>query len=225
MKKALIVLLIIYLFMQLYLPGMAEDKIRQGLLDNIDQAEGLVVDARSFPAWEILFSQRVDHLNIRAESIVLDRLKLNSLRGEYRDVSYSDGEVSGKNTDLSVYVSEKALNNFVNQKYSNLNDFMVNIEPDMVYLSGYVDFLDAKFKVQLSGTLELTRVNKIVFEPGKFSVEEVDIPVSLLKSFVNNLGFTLNLDQYNIPLTVEKIRVSSDKLILEGGTSAEGTVQ
>ena len=40
MKKALIILLIIYLFMQLYLPGMAEDKIRQGLMANIDQEIG-----------------------------------------------------------------------------------------------------------------------------------------------------------------------------------------
>jgi hypothetical protein len=80
--------------------------------------------------------------------------------------------------------------------------------------------MEARIKLQLSGSFKLVKTNQIVFEPGQFSVEEVNIPVSLLKKFVKDMGFTLNLDKYNIPLIVEKIRVSSDKLVLEGGSSA-----
>ena len=225
MKKALVILLIIYLFMQLYLPGVAEDRIKEGLMANIDQVEGLEVDARSFPAWEILFSQRVDHLKIEADWLVLEQLRLDSFRGEYKNVSYGDQVIYGKNTDLSVNISEDSLNKYVNDKYSSFNNFKVNLEPENVHLAGHMDFLDARIKVQLSGKLTLADINEIAFEPGKFSVEEVDIPVSLLKKFVRDLGFTLDLNQYNIPLMVEDLRVSNDQLILEGGTTAGRTVQ
>lgn len=220
MKKILplLALVFFYLIFQFYMPQVAEDQIGKGLIAHTDQVEGLKIEVSSFPAWEIFFEKRIDLLKIKAKWLEVDGLKLESFYGKYQDVSYKDRVISGQNTDLNFYITEQSLNRYLKKHYPSLSSFKVDFSSDDVNLTGSVRLLGSEIPLNLTGSFSLTDINNIVYIPGEFKVDKIEIPLSLIREITGDMSFTIDLNQLEIPIKVEKLELKEDRIEIKGGT-------
>lgn len=219
-KKYLIIifLLVLYLGMELFLPLMVENRIKKGIRNHTESVKELEVEVDSFPAWELLFS-RADRVKLTAEMINIGGLPLRSISALYRDVLINKGQINGNNTDLNILIYESELNKYIVNKHSELKNFQIQLIPEQVYLSGDLKIFESKIKIRLSGKFAITKPDKISFVPENIKIEKLQIPGSVIKNFTNQLGFSFDLANLNLPLKVEKIKVSEKELHLLGGVS------
>ena len=153
MKKILplILLLLFYLIFQLYLPGMVENEIKESLENYVDEVEGLKVEVSSFPVWEIITKNKVDKLQIKSDSFVIEGLKFEDFQGEYTNVSYKEEIISGENTDLDFYLTESALNRYMKDNYTALENFDIDLKTQSVNLNGKIKIFSTDILIKLKG--------------------------------------------------------------------------
>ena len=212
----IIILLLVYLGLELFLPGIAEKKVRKGILNYTDEVKSLEIEANSFPAWELLFS-RVDNINIKASYLKMKGLRLDNISASYQDIVLKEGIIKGKNKDLNILITEKSLNDYLAAQYPGLSNFDIILNPDQVFMEGYINFFNNKIMLQLNGKFTVKEANKITFIPKDVKIEDLKISKALIQKFVKDLGFSFNLSQLNFPITVEKIEITDKKLYLLGG--------
>ncbi len=215
-KYIILIALIFYLVMQILLPVMAEKKIKNSIFEQVDSVENLKVEVSSFPAWEILFS-RLDRVEVKAVNLSKGQLMVDQIDSRYRDVSIRDDMIIGENTELNIVLSEENLNKYIENMYPELNNFVVKLNPGQIYLSGFVNFFEKRIDFQLTGALLVKERNLITFSPENLSLDEFQVPGELIKSFVKDLGFSIDLSRYNFPIRVEKIKVDSGYINFLGG--------
>ena len=220
MKKVspIISILIFYLIFQIYLPGVAENQIEKNIINYVDEVEGLSVKASSFPAWKIITEDKLDHLEVKAESFIIDGLKFEGFEGKYQDVSYKDQIIKGENTDLYFYLTETSLNEYLQVKYPEFKNFDIDLKDRDVILNGKLEVFDSTIELYLIGDFKLNDINNIVYTPNEFKVEKLEIPVSLIKEITGDMSFSIDLSQYNIPIKVENLRLKEDRIELSGGS-------
>ncbi|MFW6409441.1 MAG: DUF2993 domain-containing protein [Halanaerobiales bacterium] len=220
MKKIVLLFLLLILLLQLYLPGMAAENIKNLLFEEVDTGENVQVEVRSFPAWEILLQKRVDHLNITADSITFQKLKLENVNAKYENTHYNREKFNGENTDLTFHIKESTLNNYLSEKYPELEGMDINLAPDRVNMAGYINVFDNKFEIRVGGDLSFDKTNKLNFTPEEFRVEEISLPGYITKNILKDLKFVIDFDQLQIPLKAEEVKVGSDRIHISGGLSA-----
>ncbi|MFO7819941.1 MAG: LmeA family phospholipid-binding protein, partial [Halanaerobacter sp.] len=121
MKKiGLILVLIILVSLQFFLPRYTAGQLEESLQEEVDDYQSLQVELNSWPAVE-LFLNRADQVEIKGDNIVVDRLRLATLRAEFRDLKLAeragDWEViSGENSSLYLLVKEQDLNDYLKTK-------------------------------------------------------------------------------------------------------------
>lgn len=222
-KKALfwniiLVLLLFILGAELLLPRLARQKFREILVRESDSIEELAISASAFPAFKILLG-RLDYVEIKAAEVVVDGLSLKSLLLKYQDVRLRDQSFSGDNTILQILLEEEGLNRYIKARYPELKDFTIGLLPGQVVLGGAVTFLEATIRLQLAGRLFITEQAEIEFVPENLQVEDVKIPLNLIQKYVNKLGFSFDLKELEIPLTIDQIEVSAGELRIIGEKS------
>lgn len=211
----LVVLFLVILIIEIYLPLLAENRVRDIIVSQIEQADRLTVEVASFPALEVL-AGRIDHLEVDAEGVVVDGLYLNKLLARYREVSYSKDDFQGINTILDIIITEKALNDYIHKRYPDLQNFRISLQPDLVILKGTLKIFEARIGLQLSGRMTIDEDQVVAFRPENLQVEEFNIPSSLLQNYLNDLGFIFDLKSLNIPLKVDEIVISQGEVRVYG---------
>lgn len=209
------------LIAQLFLPQFAVNKLRNILEKETDSIDYLDVDITSFPALEIL-TGRIDHVVIASEGMKIDNLYLDTFNVSYRDIILKKGGFTGVNTDLEVVISEGSINDYVNSKYHDLKDFVIQITPDQVLLQGLISIFEADFQLKLSGNFVINDQQNIYFVPEDFQIEDIKVPVGLLKSYIEKLDFSFNLKELGVPMDISDINLISGFIKINGGVQERG---
>ena len=215
----ILIILILYLVMEIFFPVLAEKEIRNNIVEQIDSVQLLEVNANSFPAWEMILT-KIDRVEINASKLVIDGLLIESIATKYRDLYIKDNKIMGENIDLKFVISEQALNKYIIEKYPELSNFRVKFVSGHAYLSGQLNFFNKKVNIQLTGKFNVKEKNIIDFEPVNLKIEKLEIPGEVVKKFIEESGFTINLNKLNMPLNVEKIKIVSARMYLMGGLYA-----
>ena len=210
------IILLGILISQLFLPGFAADKLRSVFEQETDSIDKLDINIASFPALKIL-TGRIDHVFIESEGLMLDNLYLDSFNIRYRDILLQKNGFTGNNTYLEAVISEVAINNYIKSKYPELEDFHLKITGEQVLLEGSINFFEADINLKLSGNFVINDNQDIYFIPDNFQIENLRIPVDLLKNYIERLNFSLSLKELNIPLNISEINLISGYIIISGG--------
>ncbi len=217
----IIIVLIIIIISQLFLPPFAADKLRDVLEQETDSIDKLEINIASFPALKIL-TGRVDHVFIKSQGLQSNNLYIDSFDVSYRDIILQKGSFYGINTYLEAVISENAIDKYVSATYPELNDFQLNITPEQVLLEGSISVFDTSFNLKLSGNFIINDREDIYFVPDDFQVENIKIPISLLKSYIEKIDFSFNLEELGIPLDISEIQLMSGYIIIKGGILEKG---
>ena len=186
----IILIISLYIASEIILPRIAEKRIREEILTRIDAVEELKIDARVFPAFKLLFS-RIDKLEVEARGLQRNHLYLKDIKANYQEILITDNrQIMAQNTGLKVLITQKALNSYLDNNYPHLENFQIKLTPGQVFLQGYLNILENKFKINLAGEFTIRNKNKIYF-----------LPESSPNSSRYPLGFTINLSS-KIPLGI-----------------------
>ena len=226
MKKiGLILVLIILVSLQFFLPRYTARQLEESLQEEVDDYQSLQVDLNTWPAVE-LFLNRADQVEIKGDNIVVDRLKLATLRAEFRDLKLAEraGDwevVRAENRSLYLLLREKDLNDYLKTK-DELDIFKrvkLDLTPTQVILKGVISFFDAEVTLQLTGDFSVVEGEKIIFRSDKLAVENFLVSTSSIKQLKDKLQFELDLAELELPLDVRKVNLESDKLEILGPNS------
>ncbi len=213
--KVILIICLLFIMIEIYLPVMAENRIR-GIIENqIDEVSSLKVEVASFPALEVLIG-KIDYVGVDAEGVIVEGLFINKLFARYREVAYSKNSFQGINTDLDIVITEKALNDYTHDRYPELQNFKITLQPDLVVLKGFLNIFEARIGIELGGRMTIDEDKVVAFIPESLQVEDINIPSSLLQKYLNNLGFIFDLKNLNIPLQVEDIIISQGEIRIYG---------
>lgn len=219
---AIVMLLLLALFIsQLALPGYAAKKLRAVLEQETESIEQLNIDIATFPALKIL-TGRIDHVLMESVGLKINKLYLDTFNVSYRDIVLQSGGFIGINTKLEAVISEKAINEYIQDKYPDLEGFHLKIQQEQVLLQGAINFFETKFQLQLSGNFIINDKQQIYFVPNDFQIENIKIPVELLKSYIENINFSFDLEELDIPLDIREIKLKTGSLIISGGVLEKG---
>ncbi|QTL97001.1 DUF2993 domain-containing protein [Iocasia frigidifontis] len=212
--KYIFLFLILILAAQLLLPVVAERKLNKIILSQVEEIGELDIELVSFPSMEILLG-KIDFVEISAEKPVYQDLLIRSLDVKYRDVLLKGNTFEGENTYLRILITEDDLNNYLKHTSPDLADLKISLKPDQVLLVGKVPFLNTSLNLRITGGfLVKNEENKVVFQPEEMKVERVNIPVNLLSKYIEDAYFTLDLNQLNFPLEIDKVKVEEGQIII-----------
>lgn len=215
----ILIILLLLFGSELILPRIAEKKLSSYIASEAESIESLNIKVSSLPSIKILLN-KFDFVEIDAAGVKIDNIYLDQFSGEFNDVRLVGGRVKGNNTDLKIIISEDALNNYLEKQYPTLENFDVVLSPGKIFLSGYLNFLEARINVQLAGKLVMEGVNRVHFIPEELQVENINISAALFKDLIEDKGFYFNLNTLELPVNIEKIIISEDKIMVVGGKSA-----
>ncbi|MFW6029632.1 MAG: DUF2993 domain-containing protein [Halanaerobiales bacterium] len=219
-KRSLWILIFIFLFVflaiELFLPGIANRRLLEIFQQEIDGIEELEINLRSFPALKILFG-RVDHVSIRSQGLLHDHLYLKKLNLNYDNITLYRDDFVGANSYLEAIITEDALNKYLSKKYPEMGNFSLQINPEQILLQGVLNLFDVKFNFQINGNLILNDESQIYFVPDDLRVEEVNVPVKLIKAYIEEFAFVIDLKTLDIPIDIDEIKTGSSYILITGG--------
>lgn len=217
----IIALMIVFLLsLEFFLPALLANMLEDYLRKEADSIVYLKIELASFPAVKLLRG-KIDQAEIELEGLLLDELSLDKLDLHYKGVILKEDGFTGHNTWLEAIISEEALNNYIKAKFPELEAFQLELRPDQVYLAGKINFFEMVLELQLSGNFIVNDQREVYFIPANVRIENIDIPVNLLKAYIEGLDFSFNLEDLNIPLAIDEIKLNSGYLILLGGDNRE----
>lgn len=212
------VVLLIFILSEICLPALAAGFLKKLFYDKADSIDDIKVEIRTFPALKIL-SGKVDQLELETEGLLVNNLYVKEIRLSYQDIILKKNGFSGINTLLEAIITEEAINNYFRAEYGDLKDFQLKISPEKIILLGKIEFLSMFFNVQLSGNLVLNDNKDIYFVPVHFQIENLNIPVNVLKSYIEGFDFSFSIKELGIPLDISSIRVDHGFIVISGGKS------
>ncbi len=218
-KFFLLLILLFYLLMEIFLPIIVERKLEKSIVENIDSVQSLAVDAHSFPAWEMILS-KIDRVEIKASNLAVNGLLIDSISTKHSDVYLKKDKIMGENDDLQIVISEKAVNNYLAGKYPGLSNFRVNFIAEQAYLRGTINFFEQEIDIQLTGNFTSPEKNIIIFNPVNLKIAKLEIPGEVIKKYIEDTGFAINLNDLNIPLNIEDVKIDTSRICLQGGIYA-----
>lgn len=210
------IVIIFFLLSELFLPGFAANMLRGVFNQEADSIDDLNINISSFPAFKILMG-RIDSVEVEAEGLMIDNLYLNNINLAYRDIILEKGSFKGTNTYLETIITEESLNKYIVANYPELENFNLEISTTQVFLQGDIKFLEMFFNVQLSGNFVINDRKDIYFIPANFQIENLNIPLELLKTYIEGFDFYFNLKDLGVPVDVSEIKLNSGYIVISGG--------
>ncbi len=217
----LVIILFLYFFIQLFLPGYVSRQIRQAIEEDADSISNLEVHVSAFPAWKLLFL-RADNAIIKADEIVVEGFTLHDIRAYYDDLYIENNRINGENTDLNIVIKEDNLNSYLSQQDTGIEQLKVILNPEQIFLEGYIMFFDSSFNLQLTGNINLEKNNVVKFIPENIKIEDFSFSRVIMENIIKDLdlGFTLELEQLNFPVNLEQIKIEAGQIRILSGVFA-----
>lgn len=213
-------ILIIFILSEVFLPVLVADFLQNVFIKETDSIDSIKINIRSSPALKML-TGRIDYVEVEAEGLSINNLYLNKMNLSYQDILLKRDGFTGVNTLLEAIITEESLNKFIRTEYSNLRDFQLKIRPEKIVLQGSIEFLNMYFSVQLSGNLVLNDNKDIYFVPDSFQIENLNIPVDVLKTYIEGFDFSFNIKELDIPLSISSINTDFEYITISGGENIE----
>ena len=226
MKKVLIALLLISFVIlgltESLLPDYYEKQVEMGFRRQVEQLENLHVEISAHPAFLLLFG-KVQKGLIQAQGIGLEGLRIQEAEARYQDLAISSTPkgvrvAAGTNTYFRAVFLEKDLNEYLSTRYKNFDRLKLDLTPEGVILSLGVILFNTTIQLQLSGNFTIPNNHTIRFVLEELDIAKVSIPLSLLSRLLEEIEFDLELEQFPLPLDLQKVGLENDRLIVLGGT-------
>ena len=152
------VLVVLIGFSMVLLPSIISSQIESRLAQKIN-ADAINAAVDTSPDFMLLFGQ-VDTINISADNIILDKIKLKNLTLNGRDVQISVADLllarrlvvsSAQDLTVTGVIDENNLTELLNEKVDKVSDIRAKISPDGVEATGQISFLGQKAAVHVKG--------------------------------------------------------------------------
>ena len=223
MKKIILILVIIILLStQFFLPRYTANQLKASLQEEVDDYQKLKIEIASWPALELLF-KAADQVQVSAQSITIDQLRITDLRAGFENLRLQkkEGEwqaVQGKNTDLNMVITENDLNKYLRtqEELDIFKKIKLDITPQQVILNGVISIFNAEVTLQLTGDFRVVKDKKVIFSSDKLAVENFLISTSSIEQLKEKLQFELDLRELPLPLDVRKVELKKDLLVIKG---------
>ncbi|ACL70391.1 LmeA family phospholipid-binding protein [Halothermothrix orenii] len=217
--ETLIFLLVLLVVTQVFLPGLAEKKIKEAFKQRVDGVESLRVNLGAFPALKLVI-KRADWVEVRGTNLIVNNLPVTSFKSYIEDVRVTDGEIRGSNTDLNIKITEEDINKFIQKNYPSLNNFTIKLLPGQVFMSGKVGFINIK----LTGKFQVAKVNRVSFVPTGIQIEELQLSSEAIAEVINDKEFSFDFRGLGLPVKVEEVLIKSGEVEINGGKSVRKAV-
>lgn len=214
------IILIVFILSELFLSGLAADYLKKVFLSKADSIDSIKIELSSFPALKML-SGSIDQVEMEAEGLLVNNLYVNKMKLSYQDIKLKRNGFTGVNTLLEAIITEESLSNFIRTEYSDLKGFQLKIRPEKIILEGHIEFLNMLFNLQLSGNLVLNDKKDIYFVPVHFQIENLNIPVDVLKTYIEGFDFSFNIKELGIPLDISSVNINHEYIVISGGKKIE----
>ena len=162
MRKIRLIIVAVFVvligFSTVLLPSIISSQIESRLAQKIN-ADAINAAVDTSPDFMLLFGQ-VDTINISADNIILDKIKLKNLTLNGRDVQISVADLllarrlvvsSAQDLTVTGVIDENNLTELLNEKVDKVSDIRAKISPDGVEATGQISFLGQKAAVHVKG--------------------------------------------------------------------------
>lgn len=221
---SLVLIAIILIGSQFLLPRYTAQQLRKSVGEEVDEYKTLEIEINSWPALKLLV-KAADQVQIRADEITIDKLRLAELRAKFKNLQLQEknGEwqaIKGENTELDILITEADLNNYLRaQKELDIFEkIKLDITPQQVILKGLISIFNAQVRLQLTGDFTVIKDKKIIFSSDKLAVENFLISTSSIEQLKEKLQFELDLTELPLPLDVREVELAKDQLKIKGPT-------
>jgi LmeA-like phospholipid-binding len=208
----IVILLLLWAVTEIAGPPIAEAVVKKMIQDRYPQATDPYVSISAFPALKLAF-KKYDKLTVVVNSITLqgvnfDRIELTSDEwpaGRFRGVIRPD-----------------EIQRFFSLKHSYVIDPQLQIQDNLISVSGKVNVSGLLISVNAVGTLVPLDGRRVFFEPQ--SVQVAGLPVSgegvalVQQVMKENPVFTVRED---LPYTITQIFVEQGKMVIKGNVDME----
>lgn len=186
------VIVILIVFGTVLLPSFINSQIESRLAQKI-QSDSITATVNTSPDFMLLFGQ-VDTINISADNINLDKIKLKNLTLNGQDVQVSIADLllarrlvvnSAQDLTVTGVIDENNLTELLNEKVDKLSDIQAQISPDGVEATGKISFLGQQATVHAKGQVLIEGTNLI------FRITDADTQSSLFGKI--GLSFTKDI--------------------------------
>lgn len=186
------VIVILIVFGTVLLPSFINSQIESRLAQKI-QSDSITATVNTSPDFMLLFGQ-VDTINISADNINLDKIKLKNLTLNGQDVQVSIADLllarrlvvnSAQNLTVTGVIDENNLTELLNEKVDKLSDIQAQISPDDVEATGKISFLGQQATVHVKGHVLIEDTNLV------FRITNADTQSSLFGKI--GLSFTKDI--------------------------------
>lgn len=229
---ALVALLIVT---EIWLPGLAEKSLTEGISRSLPEARRVRVDLKSTPSFMLLLG-RIGRISLEAREFSIQDLKVAALQMDGRRVVIDPRSLTGaaggklriKSADTlnaTLLLTEQALNEYFWIKVDPAQLFRIKLEREQVSLAGELRVLSTEIDVDLAGDFVRRGPSEIAFVPSSLSIEKAQIPSFLLDAVADKFVLQLDLSDLPIPMMVEDIRIDPGKLYIYWARSNMGGSQ
>ncbi|SJZ43047.1 LmeA family phospholipid-binding protein [Selenihalanaerobacter shriftii] len=225
MKRLTIVILLVLVISQLFLPGYFSNKLETGLEDQFKVNEYLEAEVNTFPAL-LMLTGKFQSVDLKGEDLTIDGLKVAKLQAKFTDVKLKpigqkDSKwqlVAGKNQVLRLTLKEEDLQKYLADRLDVIKDLNLVLSPEQTIVTGKYNFFGNEIPLKLAGNFQLKDdKEKLTFIPNGLQVGELMVPKEINRQLMQNINFSLDLTKLPIPLQVNEIKVDKDKLLILGG--------
>jgi len=228
MKKVILILIVVVLVaLQVFLPRYTAQQLKNSLIEEVDDYQALQINVDSWPSLKLLV-KAADKVQIRAETITIDQLRLTDLRAEFKNLQLQEKNgawqaVQGANTELQMLITEADLNNYLRaqEELDIFEKVKLDITPQQVILNGVISIFNAQVRLQLTGEFTVIKDKKIIFASDKLAVENFLISTSSIEQLKEKLQFELDLTELPLPLDVREVELAKDQLKIKGPNNSE----
>lgn len=172
------------------------------------------------------FSQLLkDKISLEMKTKNLD---LESVKAKFKNIDIELPEFfkrrkieikSIKAEDVEIKIAEEDLEKYLTRE-KGFENFKVDLEPNIVKISGKIDFLGLKLDVSVCGNFEIVEKEKIRFRGKKIKISNYTLPANFTEEILKNIKPEVDLSSLNIPLNLKEIKIRRGYLQIRANISS-----
>lgn len=215
----LALLALLFFASELILPNVIGSMLEEELKAYFPEGENLQVEVKSRPSLRMLMRE-LDMIVVSGSNITVEDITCHEFTAVLEDVAVNRSEGAGwyleqgDMTALRLYISQESLNDYLNGYLDLEYPMDVILEPGRARLHGPVDVLNQNLKITLEGTFKVEDQVRVLFEPQRLVVDDIQIPAFLMGNIMDDMEFSLDLSGLPFPFKMDEIMVGEGYLVL-----------
>jgi hypothetical protein len=215
LKKIILLILtavlLFLIFSQIILPVAFEKSFENVFLSELNYPASLKADVKVFPAVKIIFG-KIDKINIQAQEIVVDNIKIKKINIEINKFTYKPLEFlkgnflySGDKGEIRFTINEKNIEKFLTaQNFLNSREINVEISKDFLTINCFIELLGRKLPLLISGTFDVKEGN-LIYKPNSVKLGLFDLGDTIDMRLESRSSFILDFDNFPFNLRITDV--------------------